>query len=167
MLFRSLKWLAAQAGLTYSAAKRAYAWLKKQGIITTGDKICEEHPDGTFSGRACAKLVSPSFFAYFGLSAELKAQRDWASGRLKEQPAGQGKQDPAQQEAVENMQHHAKMVELEKSNRQAAKQAEKQAATPAKPTTPHQLQEMLVLNSRPAQEGKINIVVLDCNRTRL
>lgn len=36
-----------------------------------------------------------------------------------------------------------------------------------KPTTPHQLQEMLVLNSRPAQEGKINIVVLDCNRTRL
>ncbi len=133
-----LKWLAAQAGLTYSAAKRAYAWLKKQGIITTGDKICEEHPDGTFSGRACAKLVSPSFFAYFGLSAELKAQRDWASGRLKEQPAGQGKQDPAQQEAVENMQHHAKMVELEKSNRQAAKQAEKQAATPAKPTTPHQ-----------------------------
>lgn len=131
-----LKWLAAQAGLTYSAAKRAYAWLKKQGIITTGDKICEEHPDGTFSGRACAKLISPSFFAYFGLSAELKAQRDWASGRLKEQPAGQGKQDPAQREAVENMQHHAKMVELEKSNRQAAKQAEKQAATPAKPATP-------------------------------
>ncbi|MDM1273099.1 NACHT domain-containing protein [Acinetobacter indicus] len=36
-----------------------------------------------------------------------------------------------------------------------------------KPTTPHQLQDMLVLNSRTAQEGKIKIVVIDCNRTRL
>lgn len=34
-----------------------------------------------------------------------------------------------------------------------------------KPTTPHQLQDMLVLNSRPAKEGKIKIVVIDCNRT--
>lgn len=133
-----LKWLAAQAGLTYSAAKRAYAWLKKQGIVTTGDKICEQHPDGTFSGRACAKLISPSFFAYFGLSDELKAQRDWASDRLKKQSAGKGTQSPEQQEAVENMQHHAQMVELEKANRQASKQAQKQAATATNPITPNQ-----------------------------
>jgi len=36
-----------------------------------------------------------------------------------------------------------------------------------KPTTPHQLQDMLVLNSRTAQEGKIKILVIDCNRKRL
>ncbi|WP_249409264.1 hypothetical protein [Acinetobacter sp. SFB] len=36
-----------------------------------------------------------------------------------------------------------------------------------KPTTPQQLQEMLVLNNRSAQEGKIKIMVIDCNRTIL
>lgn len=120
-----LKWLAEQAGMSYDRGKRAYAWLKEQGIVTAGDPICEEHPDGTFSGKACAKRISPSFFAYFGLGEKLKDQRDWASDRLKKQHE-QSKQTPQQQEALENMQQQAKLNELEKANKQAAKKATKE-----------------------------------------
>lgn len=104
--------LAEMAELNYSRAKRAFAFLRSQGIVTNDDKICERNEDGTYSGKASPKRISERLFAYFGMANWLKEQREWSSKRLSEGRAEESAADKRQRAAVAAALHDRMLKDL-------------------------------------------------------
>jgi hypothetical protein len=104
--------LAEMADLTYSRAKRAFAFLKSQGIITNDDKVCERNEDGTYTGKAAPKRISERLFEYFGMANWLKEQREWSSQRLKEGRDAESAADKRQREAAAKALHEKNLRDL-------------------------------------------------------
>lgn len=134
----TLSWLAAQAGITHHSAKRVMRWLQKQGIVTTHgdeDRVYEQLPDGSYVGKAAPKCISTGIFDYFGLSDELKHQRDWASNRITEWKKQREREAAERSEAANAMRHENMLKELSRMTK-GIKKAFSKAEDQAKPETP-------------------------------
>lgn len=80
----TLQYLANQAGISIDRAKDSFRRWKQRGMLVSEPEwaVCTKNDDDTYKGHAKPKLVAKHLFAYLGIDAWLKEERDRASERL-------------------------------------------------------------------------------------